>query len=72
MAAFMGKTECKKYTRAVLNSLSGENQMKVKKLYEQQYIKPTAKQTSAEARISALDAQLGIISQPRKLMLSKR
>ena len=40
--------------------------MQVKKLHEMQGIKLAVKQTSAEARIIALEAQLGINSQPKK------
>ena len=39
-----------------------EQQMQVRKLYEQQGIKPATKQTSAEARFVALETQLGINS----------
>ena len=46
--------------------MSKEKQMQVKKLYEWQAIKPAAMQTSAEARIAALEAQLWINSQPEK------
>ena len=38
----------------------------IKKLCEQQSIKPTTKQTSAEARVAALEAQLKIDFQPKK------
>ena len=54
----MGKIECTKYPRAVWNSISREQQVKVRKLSEQQGIKPTTKQISEEARIAALEARI--------------
>ena len=42
--------------------MSRDKQMQVKKLHEQQGIKPVTKQIRAEARIAALKAQLGINS----------
>ena len=57
VVAFMGKVECKKYSKAVCNSMTREQQM--------QGIKPTTSQTSTEARIAAHEAQLKISSQPR-------
>ena len=56
VAVFMGKTERKKYKRAVWNSMSREQQMPIRKLCEQQGINPATKQTSAETRIAALEA----------------
>ena len=41
-------------------------QMQVKKMHEQQGIKLVMKQTSADARIAALEAQLRISSQPKE------
>ena len=63
VAAFMGKVECKKYPKAVRNSVTREQQMQVRMLQEQQGIKPTMRQTSTDARISALEVKLGITSQ---------
>ena len=63
VAAFMGKVKCKKYPKAVLKFIMKKEQMQVRELHEQQDIKPTAKQPSADARIAALEAQLGISSQ---------
>ena len=45
--------------------MSREQQMQVRKLCDQKGIKPAMKQTSAEARIAALEAHLGMISQPK-------
>ena len=42
-AASTGKVECKKYPKAVWNSMTREQQMQVRKLHEQQGIKPTMK-----------------------------
>ena len=53
-----------KCPKAVWNSMTREQQMQVRKLCEQQGIKPAVKQTSADARISVLEAKLGITSQP--------
>ena len=66
MAAFMGKVEGKKYPKAVWNYITGEQQMQVRKLQEQQGIKPTMQQTSTDARISALEAKLEITSRPEQ------
>ena len=41
-----------------------EQQMQVQKLHGQQGIKPSSKQPSTEARISAIETQLRVISQP--------
>ena len=46
--------------------MTKEQQMQVCKLHEQQGIKLTMKQTSAEAMIAALEAKLKITSQPKK------
>ena len=40
--------------------------MQVHKLHEQQDIKPNMKQTSADAKIAALKAKLGVSSQPKE------
>ena len=64
--AFMGKVKCKKYPKVVLNSMTREQQMQVRKPQEQQGIKPTMRQTSTDARISSLEAKLGITSQPEQ------
>ena len=45
-----------------LNSLTKDPQIKVRILEEQHGMKPTSKQTNTEARIAALEAQLGVIS----------
>ena len=55
---FLGKVECKEYSKTVWNSMIKEQQMQVRKLCEQQGIKPVTKQTSADARIAALEAKL--------------
>ena len=44
VAAFMGEVECKKYPKKVLNSMTKEQKMKVRKLQEQQGIKTTMPQ----------------------------
>ena len=46
--------------------------MKVCKLYEQQDIKPAMEQTSAEARITALESKLGIPSKPKEGVVKKK
>ena len=51
--------------------MTKQQQMQVRKLHKQQAIKLAVKQTSAEARISALEAQLGIISQPEESGIKK-
>ena len=66
VVAFRWKVECKKYPKAVWNSMTGEQQMQVHKLHEQQGIKSAMKQTSTDARISALEAKLEITFQPKE------
>ena len=46
--AFMGKVECKKYPKAVWNSMTREQQMQVRKLQEQQGIKSAMRQASTD------------------------
>ena len=72
VAAFMGKVECKKYPKAVWNPMTKEHQMQVCKLYEQQGIKPAMKQTSTDARIATLEAQLGISSHSKERVMSRK
>ena len=43
-----------------------------RKLHEQQGIKPTVHQPSAEARISSLEAQLGVDTQPKRVMWQRK
>ena len=62
----MEKVKCKKYPKAFSNSMSREQEIRVRELCKHQGIKPAMKQTSAEVRIAALEAQLGIKSQPKK------
>ena len=52
--------------------MTKEQQMQVRKLHEQQSIKPTTRQTSRDARISALEAQLRISSQPKEGEVKKK
>ena len=66
--AFMGKIKCKRNPKAIWNSMTKEQQIKVRKLHEQQDIKPAMKQTITDAKITALDTQLRISSQPRRVM----
>ena len=67
VAAFMGKIECEKYPKAVWNSMTNEHKMQVRKLGEQQGIKPNEKeQTCIEARINAFEEQLRGCSQPKE------
>ena len=66
MTVFMGKIECKNYPKVVWNSMLRKQQMQVRKLHEQQGIKPATKHTNAKARIAALEAQLMINSQPKE------
>ena len=65
VASFTRKIKCKKYPKAVWNSMTKEQQMQVCKLHEQQSIKPAIKQTSADARIAALEVNHGINYQPK-------
>ena len=53
--AFIGKIECKKYLKAVWNSMSSKQQMQRRKVSEHQCV-----------RTAALEAQLGVNSQPRE------
>ena len=62
----MGKIECKKYPKAVRNSMTKEQQMQVRKFCEQQGIKPTMKKTSTDSKIAALEAKLEIASQSKE------
>ena len=52
--------------------MTREQQIQVSKLHEQQGIKPIAKQTSADARIAALDAKFRIASQPKEGDVKKK
>ena len=67
VAALMGKVDCKKCPKAIWNSVMKEQQMQMKmqKLHEQQGIKSAARWANTEARIVALEAQLGLSSQPK-------
>ena len=64
--AFKGKVEGKMHPKAVWNPLTKEQQMQIRKLHEQQDIKPAVNQTSADAMVAALEAKLRINSQPKK------
>ena len=66
VAAFVGKIEYKKCPKAFWNLMTKEQQMQVHRLCKQHGIKPAVKQTSTDTRITALEAKLGIISQPKK------
>ena len=68
----MGEAECKMYPKAVWNFMTNKQQMQVKKLCEQQGIKPTMKQTSSKARIAATEAQPRISSQPEEGDVKKK
>ena len=46
--------------------------MQIRKLHEQQSIKPTVKQISADTRIAALEAKLGNASQPKEGDVKKK
>ena len=72
VAAIMGKTECKKYIKAVWKSMFKKQQMQVNKLCKQHAIEPITRQTSAKARIAALGAQLGVNSQPKEGDVKKK
>ena len=72
VVAFTGKDECQKYSQAVWNFIIKEQQMQERKLYGQNGIKPAMKQTSPEARISALEAQLRVSSQPEECDVKKK
>ena len=63
---FMGKVESTKYSNAVWKSMCREQQMQVRKLQEQQGIKPTYKQPITEAWIAALKNQLEVNSHPEE------
>ena len=54
---FMEEIEYKKYLEAMWNNMSIEQQVQIRKLHEQQGIKPTYKQQSADARIAASEAR---------------
>ena len=69
--AFTRKIECKKYPKAVWNSMTKEQYMQVHKFHKQQGIKPAVKQISADARIAALEAKFVISSQPEEGDVSK-
>ena len=56
----MGKVEYKKQTKAVWTCMTNEQQMPVRKLYEQQGIKSIAMQTNVDTRITALEAKIGV------------
>ena len=58
--------------RAVWNSMTREQQMQVRKLHEQQGIKPPMQKTGTDTRISALEAKLGIASQPKEGDVKKK
>ena len=66
VVAFTRKVECKKYIKKVWNSITKVQQMQVHMLCKQQGMKPTAKQTSTDARIVALEAKLRINSQHKE------
>ena len=72
VAAFTGKVECKKYPKAVWNSMTKKQQMQIRKLHEQQGTKPSMKQPSADARIAVLEAKLRISSQPEEADIKKK
>ena len=67
VVAFTGKVECKKYPKAVLNFITKEQQMQVRKLGQEQGIKPAIMGTSAEARVIALEAKFGVSSEPKQV-----
>ena len=52
--------------------MTRKQQMQVRKLQEQEGIKPTMRQTSADVRISALEAKLRITSQPEQGDVKKK
>ena len=66
VVAFTSKVKCKKYPKAVRNSITREQ------LHEQQGIKLAMKQTSSDARIAALKAKLKITSQPQEGDVKKK
>ena len=72
VVAFTGKVECKKYPKAIWNSMTREQQMQVRKFHEQLGIKPNVKQISADTRIAALEAKLGIASQTEEGDVKKK
>ena len=55
-----------KCPKVVWNSMSRVQQMKVRKMKEQQCIRPAFKQPSAEARIAVIEAQFRVISQSKE------
>ena len=61
-----GENRVEEDPNVVQNNMKTEQQMQVRELCEQQGIKLTTKQTSAEARIAVLEPQLNISSQPKK------
>ena len=52
--------------------MTKDQQMQVCKLHEQQVIKPAEMQTSMDARIVALEAKLGLKSQPKEGDVKKK
>ena len=69
---FMGKVEYKTYPKAVWNSMTKEQQMQAHKLHKQQGINLAAKKTSIDVRITAIQAKLGITSQPKESNNNKK
>ena len=64
VAVFTGKIDCKKYPRALQNLMTKEKQIHVRKMQQEQGIKPIFRPASAEARVASLEAKLGINYQP--------
>ena len=67
MVAFTGKVECKKYPKAVWNSMIKKKQMLVRKLQQEQGIKPATRMASTETGVAALKAKFRVSSQTEQV-----
>ena len=72
VGSYTWKIECKKYPKADWNSMSRKKKIRVRKLCEQQCIKPATKKTSVVARVAALEAQLVIHFQHKEGDVKKK
>ena len=52
--------------------MTKERQMQVRKLSEQQSIKPAGTQPSADTRITALEVNLALVLNPRRVLSRKQ
>ena len=54
----------KKVPQSSLEPMTKEQQIQIRKLQKEQGIKPTSRPTSTETKVAALEAKLGVSSQP--------